>query len=74
MMEKRRVSFNEDLNKTLTMVTWSFAYKNARKSPWEMYARDRTRFQDTRIERYKSFLNKILDPSHRLRIFEQRFM
>lgn len=70
---KMRVSFNEERNRTLIMVTWSFAYRAARKSEWEMYARDRERFFYMKIKRFEPILNKVLDPCHRTRIFKQRF-
>ena len=68
-----RVYFNEKLNTTLTMITWSFAYWAARKGPWEMYARDCQRFNYTRIRRYEPLFNTILEQQHRSRIFKERF-
>lgn len=69
----RRVFFNEENNETFIMVAWAFAYREARKSLWEMYARDRERFLYTKILRYKPLLDKVLNSSHRARIFKQRF-
>lgn len=54
------------------MHAWDYAYRAARKGNWEMYARDRGRFQ-RRICETASILNRILEPEHRLKIYENRF-
>lgn len=66
------VHFNEERNTILCMVTYSFAYRAARRGPWEMYARDRERFH-RKIKQYAIVLDKILDPKHRQNVFVQRF-
>lgn len=55
------------------MHTWNYAYRAARKGNWEMYARDRERFK-MRIDRTAHVLNRILEPEHRQKIYEQRFV
>ena len=56
---KKRVQFKSDnkLTTTLHMVVWRFAYKHARKGPWETHAVDRLRFE----KRIKE-LDKIITP------------
>lgn len=54
------------------MHAWDYAYRAARKGNWEMYARDRGRFK-RRICETASILNRILEPEHRLKIYENRF-
>lgn len=46
------------------MITWSYAYRNARRGPWEQYARDRARFS-SRIATVEAVLNPILENHHR---------
>lgn len=41
----KRVSFNTEKNTTHFMITWSFAYKNARKSNWLQIRADNDRFK-----------------------------
>lgn len=67
------VQFNERLNTTLHMVTWTFAYRAARKGSWEQSARDRERFS-RKIGQCAVVINKILDPQHRSIIYLQRFI
>lgn len=67
------VQFNEERNTILQMRTWSFAYRDARRGPWQMFARDRERFC-RKIYRYSIILNKVLTPKHRQNVFVQRFM
>ena len=47
----KRVSFKPDceLTEVHHIITWNFAYRAARKGPWEQYARDRLHFK-RRIE------------------------
>lgn len=54
------------------MIKWSFAYQAARKGPWEMYARDRSRFRD-RINRVEKEIKYIFDLQHRNKIYKERF-
>lgn len=54
------------------MIKWSFAYQQARKGPWEEYARDRDRFK-RRIEDTERALSLALDSQHREKIFKERF-
>lgn len=54
------------------MHTWNFAYRAARKGPWETFVRDRERFK-IRIQRTAVILDPILSREHRQRIFESRF-
>lgn len=51
---------------------WSYAYRAARTSDWETYARDRERF-NFRIQQATKLLNYILEQSHRTKIFNERF-
>lgn len=55
-----------------TMLHWDFAYRAARKGPWEEMARDRERFKG-RIHSMSIVLNPILAPVHRSRIWQERF-
>lgn len=54
------------------MVKWSYAYRNARKGPWEEYARDTNRFT-RRIEQSEKLLKPILSKEHRDTIYKARF-
>ena len=49
--KKRGVNFPDDSKLTVihTIVAWEFAYRAARKGPWEQFARDRAHFR-RRIE------------------------
>ncbi|XP_073847783.1 protein phosphatase 1 regulatory subunit 15 [Musca autumnalis] len=69
--KKKKVRFNTK-PVVHVMHTWNYAYRAARKGNWEMYARDRARFK-MRIDRTANVLNRILEPEHRQKIFEQRF-
>lgn len=40
----KEVRFSDDV-KVHRMIAWDYAYRAARKGPWEQYARDRCRFQ-----------------------------
>ncbi|XP_001360868.2 uncharacterized protein PPP1R15 [Drosophila pseudoobscura] len=54
------------------MLAWDFAYRAARKSEWQVMARDRFRFQQ-RIHRVAPILNPILTPNHREQVYKARF-
>lgn len=71
---RKKVSFakDSDLAKIQTIVVWDFASRSARKGPWEQLARDSARFKE-RIYRTEQALSPILDPAHRLQIYNERF-
>ncbi|KAG8433994.1 hypothetical protein GDO86_012377 [Hymenochirus boettgeri] len=50
------------------MVVWSYAYRKARKGPWEEYARDHYRFQ-RRIADAQTAIGFCLEPQHREKIW-----
>lgn len=56
---KKRVSFKCDaeLVEVHTIVAWEYAYRAARKGPWEQYARDRCHFK-----RRISSVSSVLEP------------
>lgn len=54
------------------MVQWDYAYRAARKGPWEEMARDRERFR-SRINCIERVLNPILTTQHRTYIWQERF-
>lgn len=55
-----------------TMFKWDYAYRAARKGPWEQIARDRFRFNG-RISNYHLILDPILQVDHRVRVWTERF-
>ena len=57
----KHVAFKSDSELVVThhIIAWSFAYRTARKGPWEEYARDRDRFT-RRIESCASILEPCL--------------
>lgn len=68
---RKKVTFN--LSPTIhVMYTWNYAYKAARKSDWEMIARDRERFKN-RIKKLSIIILPILEQGHRISIYEKRF-
>lgn len=54
------------------MRTWDFAYRQARKGPWEEYSRDQFRFKN-RIKNLSDIISPVLDQKHRNKIFNERF-
>lgn len=54
------------------MVTWSYAYQEARKGPWEQYARDTERFQK-RVEEAELVIGPVLLSNHRQQIYEKYY-
>lgn len=54
------------------MYVWDYAYRIARKSHWEIYARDRERFK-FRIQKVETILISILKKEHRHKIYKKRF-
>ncbi|XP_076231760.1 protein phosphatase 1 regulatory subunit 15 [Calliopsis andreniformis] len=66
-----KVKFN--LNPVVhVMVQWDYAYRAARRGPWEEMARDRERFRG-RINCIERVLNPILTSQHRTHIWQERF-
>ena len=63
--EKKKVSFavQENLVTVYPMVKWDFAYRNARKGPWERYACDRFHFQQ-RIRSCEQILGPMLEKKY----------
>lgn len=54
------------------MVKWDYAYRAARKGPWEEMARDNERFKG-RINSISAVLNPILTNNHRSQVWQNRF-
>lgn len=65
--------FEVSKNVTHCMVVWTFAYKQARKGEWERYACDRIRFR-CRIDVCNHIIAPVLDPLHRRKIYNERFV
>jgi Phosphatase-1 catalytic subunit binding region len=65
------VTFSDSV-KVHHMVAWSFAYKNARKMYWELFALDNMRFQ-RRIQQVSYILNPILQNEHRCKMYKRLF-
>ncbi|EZA51404.1 hypothetical protein DMN91_007375 [Ooceraea biroi] len=71
LMEARKVKFNPTPI-VHVMIKWNYAYRAARKGPWEEMARDNERFRG-RINSIAAVLNPILTNQHRLQIWQERF-
>ncbi|KAL1403209.1 hypothetical protein quinque_015743, partial [Culex quinquefasciatus] len=54
------------------MRVWDYAYRQARKSEWEIAARDRAWFK-RRIENTEPVLGPIFDRDLRERVYRERF-
>nr|CAI5855152.1 unnamed protein product [Callosobruchus analis] len=54
------------------MVQWSYAYQQARKGPWEEYARDRDRFRK-RVQDLENILTPVFNSKHRESVYSERF-
>lgn len=54
------------------MIQWNYAYRAARRGPWEEMARDRERFRG-RINCIGRILEPILTVKHRECIWRERF-
>lgn len=54
------------------MVTWNYAYRAARRGPWEEIARDNERFRG-RINSIAIVLNPVLKSKHRSQVWQERF-
>ncbi|KAM5131768.1 protein phosphatase 1 regulatory subunit 15A [Mantella aurantiaca] len=65
VVKKVRFSSNVVVHR---MVTWSYAYRKARKGPWEECARDRSRFKK-RIAETEAAIGFCLQPHHREKIW-----
>ncbi|XP_015586653.1 uncharacterized protein LOC107263686 [Cephus cinctus] len=58
--------------KVHTMIKWDYAYRSARRGPWEQMARDRERFKG-RINCIARVLEPILTVQHRNHVWQERF-
>lgn len=59
--------------KVHVMRVWDYAYRAYRKGDyWQQQARDHERFKK-RISELQPILSPILDPSHRAKVFRERF-
>ncbi|XP_076663264.1 protein phosphatase 1 regulatory subunit 15 isoform X2 [Andrena cerasifolii] len=67
----QKVKFNLD-PVVHVMVQWDYAYRAARRGPWEEMARDRERFKG-RINCIERVLNPILTSQHRTHVWHERF-
>lgn len=54
------------------MIHWAFAYKAARRGPWEEYARNRERFRN-RISQIEKSLEWVPASNHRNKVNTNRF-
>lgn len=54
------------------MRTWDFAYRQARKGPWEEHSRDQYRFKE-RVKNLSHIISPALDQTHRDKVFYERF-
>ncbi|XP_043915625.1 uncharacterized protein LOC122791766 [Protopterus annectens] len=59
----KKVRFSDEV-KVHHMIAWDYAYRAARKGPWEQYARDRCRFQ-RRIKETEFAVGYCFLPQHR---------
>lgn len=67
-----KVKFETSKNKLHNMVTWRYAYEQARRGHWQIAALDRSRFE-RRISEANKVLADILNCNHRKRIYSERF-
>lgn len=72
MMNKKTVQFDDSKTKVHNLITWSYAYRQARKGLWQKEMADRMRFQ-RRIDNTQVVLQDILDIEHRLEVYRLRF-
>lgn len=61
-----------DLCHVHNMVEWSEEYHQARKGPWEEYARDRDRFNRKAAE-IEKILMPVFDAALRSKVYAERF-
>ncbi|KAL5006679.1 hypothetical protein ScPMuIL_015485 [Solemya velum] len=71
--EHTKVHFPTDKNlaKIQPMIVWGYAYRAARKGPWEQFARDRERFS-RKITDIQDVILPVLEAQHRNFIFNKR--
>ncbi|EDW01921.1 GH20179 [Drosophila grimshawi] len=69
---RKKVHFNLS-PEVHVMHAWNFAYRAARKGGWQQFARDRDRFSQ-RIKRVAPIIDIVLSPSHRDRVYRDRFL
>lgn len=55
------------------MRKWDYAYREARKGRWHLFAIDRFRFQ-RKINEIEKLLSPIFDLDHRKAVFEERYV
>ena len=70
MKEKKHVTFNLQNNKMYYIDEWIDEYQMARKGNWEQISRDKKRFEKRIIEVYEPKLEKVLNVSHREKIYK----
>lgn len=71
VLSKTKVRFNP-MPIIHTMIQWNYAYRAARRGPWEEMARDRERFR-SRINCVGHVLEPVLAKQHRIRVWHERF-
>lgn len=69
---KKTVNIKEEHNKVYLLVVWNFASRQARKNEYEKNYLDQLRFKN-RIKICENVLCKILNITHRTRIYCERF-
>lgn len=67
-----KVEFDLSKTRVHNMVTWRYAYQQARGRYWEIAALDRSRFERRITDTHKVLAN-ILNCDHRKRIYIERF-
>ncbi|CAH1786226.1 unnamed protein product [Owenia fusiformis] len=67
---RKKVSFadGKKIATTYPMIAWDYAYRAARKAPWEMYARDRCRFKD-RVRNIERSIGHCVNREHRDKMY-----
>lgn len=66
-MMNKNVIFNP-VPCVIVLHTWQYAYRQARKGPWEQYARDTARFKQ-RIEKVDAIISAILKKDHHHKMY-----
>nr|XP_022920455.1 uncharacterized protein LOC111428939 [Onthophagus taurus] len=54
------------------MIKWDYAYRAARKGPWEQHMRDRCRFEN-RVSKLAEVISPVLNATHRTNVYNERF-
>nr|XP_027239022.1 uncharacterized protein LOC113830034 [Penaeus vannamei] len=67
---KKRVYFGAV--KVHPMVTWAHAYQQARRGPWEQYARDAARFS-RHIADLEPVISRVLQEGHRQEVYQKLY-